>query len=118
MRPGVSLILGLALVGAAAPVLGHSELLRATPAPGSVVTTSPSEVRVELDDDIVSGSGLEVVAASGGRHVLIGRVQVLERAMVAAIADPLAPGLYRVNWRVVSVDSHETQGSFTFEVRK
>jgi methionine-rich copper-binding protein CopC len=28
----------------------------------------------------------------------------------------LAPGTYRVTWRVLSVDTHVTEGDFTFEV--
>ena len=28
----------------------------------------------------------------------------------------LAPGTYRVKWRVLSVDSHVTDGDFTFDV--
>ena len=29
---------------------------------------------------------------------------------------PLAPGRYRVEWRVISVDTHVTEGDFTFVV--
>jgi methionine-rich copper-binding protein CopC len=29
---------------------------------------------------------------------------------------PLPPGTYRVHWRVLSVDTHTTEGSFTFQV--
>jgi methionine-rich copper-binding protein CopC len=29
---------------------------------------------------------------------------------------PLAPGTYTVIWRVLSVDSHITEGRFTFRV--
>ena len=29
----------------------------------------------------------------------------------------LLPGIYRVIWRVLSVDSHTTEGDFTFEVK-
>jgi len=29
---------------------------------------------------------------------------------------PLSPGKYRVVWRVLSVDSHVTEGDFTFQV--
>ena len=30
---------------------------------------------------------------------------------------PLTPGRYRVVWRVVSVDTHKTNGTFPFRVR-
>ena len=29
---------------------------------------------------------------------------------------PLAPGRYRVSWRVLSIDTHVSQGDFTFDV--
>jgi copper resistance protein C len=31
---------------------------------------------------------------------------------------PLSPGTYRVRWHVLSVDTHRTEGSFTFHVGK
>jgi methionine-rich copper-binding protein CopC len=29
---------------------------------------------------------------------------------------PLRPGTYKVSWRVLSVDTHTTEGTFTFRV--
>jgi methionine-rich copper-binding protein CopC len=29
---------------------------------------------------------------------------------------PLPPGTYKVNWHVLSVDIHKTQGSYSFSV--
>jgi methionine-rich copper-binding protein CopC len=31
-------------------------------------------------------------------------------------APRLAPGTYRVMWRVISVDTHQTEGAFTFTI--
>jgi methionine-rich copper-binding protein CopC len=28
------------------------------------------------------------------------------------------PGTYKVNWRVLSVDTHRTEGNFTFRIGK
>jgi methionine-rich copper-binding protein CopC len=119
MRRPLSFALGLALalLGSVPPAMAHGELLRATPQPGSIVATSPSDVRVQFSEGIEARfSGLEV-AASNGKRVPIGRPQVQGTAMAVPIAKPLPPGVYRVNWRVLSVDGHKTQGSFTFEVR-
>jgi len=30
----------------------------------------------------------------------------------------LPPGTYKVNWRALSVDTHKTDGTFTFKVAK
>ena len=36
--------------------------------------------------------------------------------MLRVTLAPLAPGTYRVVWRVLSVDTHVTEGDFTFTV--
>jgi len=30
---------------------------------------------------------------------------------------PLTPGHYKVSWHVVSVDTHRTEGSFSFDIQ-
>jgi len=90
--------LGLALLGAAPPVLAHAGLLRATPQPGSVVSALPPEVRLQFSEGIEGRfSGLDVVASNGAR-VPTGRAQLQGTAMVVPITRPLPPGVYRVNW--------------------
>jgi hypothetical protein len=37
--------------------------------------------------------------------------------LVAPISQPLKPGVYKVIWHAVSVDTHKTQGSFQFTVK-
>ena len=34
----------------------------------------------------------------------------------ACRSKPLSPGTYKVIWRVLSVDTHRTQGNFSFRV--
>src|SRR5215210_3638633 len=114
MRHTLSIGLGLALFGSATPALAHAELLRAMPQPGSVVSTSPPEVRLQFSEGIEGRfSGLDVVASNGAR-IPLGRAQIQGTAMVVPITRPLPPGVYRVNWHVLSVDGHKVQGSFTF----
>ena len=117
MRYALSLGLSLALLGSSPPALAHAELLRAMPQPGSAIPTSPSEVRLQFSEGIEGRfSGVEV-AAPNGKRITTGRAQIQGTALVVPITAPLPPGVYRVNWHVLSVDSHKTQGSFTFEVR-
>src|SRR3954466_9764571 len=107
MHRAVSLGLGLALLGSAPPVLAHAELLRAMPQPGSVVSTSPPEVCLHFSEGIEGRfSGLNVVA-SNGKPIPLGRAQIQGTAMVIPITMPLPPGMYRVNWHVLSVDGHK-----------
>ena len=66
MRHTLSIGLGLALFGSAPPALAHAELRRAMPQPGSVVSTSPPEVRLQFSEGIEGRfSGLDVVASNG-----------------------------------------------------
>jgi copper resistance protein C len=117
MHRAVSLGLGLALLGSAPPVLAHAELLRTMPQSGSVVSTSPSEMRFQFSEGIEGRfSGLNVVAPNG-KPIATGRAQVQGATMVVPISASLPPGVYRVNWHVLSVDGHKVQGNFTFEVR-
>lgn len=39
------------------------------------------------------------------------------KSLVVDLHPPVPAGLYVVHWRVVSVDTHTTQGEFTFKVR-
>ena len=112
-----TLALALALLGSVRPVCAHGEMVRSTPQAGSVVSTSPAEIRIQFTEGIEARfSGLEVTGPDGKR-VATGRAQVEGSAMAVPLSKPLAPGRYRVNWHVLSVDSHRTKGSFTFEVR-
>jgi methionine-rich copper-binding protein CopC len=113
----IKLGIALAVLGAAAPALAHGELVRASPEPGTVVSTSPADLRLQFSEPIEAAfSGLEVVTATGKR-VPTGRAAMQGPVMAVPIPAPLPPGVYRVEWHVLSVDSHRANGSFTFEVR-
>src|SRR5215207_10021985 len=63
----LALGLGLALLGSAPRVSAHGELLRATPQPGSIVSTSPPEVQLQLQftEGIEARfSGLEIAGSN------------------------------------------------------
>jgi len=44
------------------------------------------------------------------------QVDAASRTLLRVPLKPLAPGTYRVKWRVLSVDTHVTEGDFTFRV--
>jgi methionine-rich copper-binding protein CopC len=59
---------------------------------------------------------MEVTGPSGQR-VDDGRPRIDGRVMSVPLrADQ--PGTYRVKWRVLSVDTHATEGAFSFQVRQ
>lgn len=96
--------------------LAHAALLQATPPVGSTVSTSPREVRLTFSEGVEkSFSAAEVSAANGERIPARSRVEGSE--IIVPLSTRLPPGVYRVNWHVLSVDGHRTSGDFRFEVR-
>ena len=114
----VSLFL-IVLTGAAR-VEAHAFLKDAEPGVGSTVQTSPSEIRIRFTENIEPAfSSIQVFDASGKevdkRDVHLDRS---DRALLRVSLPQLRAGIYKVVWRVVSVDTHVTNGSFTFRVSR
>ena len=108
----VSLLLtALGTTGASA----HAFLDHASPLVGSTVPTAPHELTLSFTQNLEAAfSTVEVFDANGGR-VDQGKANISGNTMRVGLK-PLAAGTYRVRWKVLSVDTHTTQGSFTFHV--
>ena len=104
----------LALLGTAA-ARAHAFLDHASPLVGSTVAAAPHEVSLWFTQNIEAAfSAVEVSDAKGAR-VDQGKAQISGNTMRVGLK-PLAPGTYRVRWHVLSVDTHKTEGNFTFHV--
>ena len=117
MRILRTLCLALAFLLPAGAVLAHGELIDASPKAGSVVAAAPSAVRLQVSEGIEARFSSLTVTGPDGKRVATGRLEVQGAMMTVPFTRSLPPGRYRVDWRVLSVDSHKTQGAFTFEVR-
>ena len=114
------IILSLLLIVLAglAQLEAHAFLNHAEPAVGSTVQTSPNEVRIWFTENIEPAfSRIQVFTPSGKevdkRDVHLDRS---DQALLHVSLPPLEAGIYKVVWRVVSVDTHVTNGNFTFRV--
>jgi methionine-rich copper-binding protein CopC len=95
--------------------LAHSYLDHASPLVGSTVASAPREVALTFTQNLESAfSSVQVTDANGAR-VDTGKPQVSGNTMRVGLKS-LPQGTYRVRWRVLSVDTHTTEGSFTFRV--
>jgi methionine-rich copper-binding protein CopC len=93
----------------------HAFLDHAEPRVGSTVSAAPKEVALFFSQNLEPAfSTIEVSDASGAR-VDQGKPKVSATTMRVGVK-PLPPGTYRVRWQVLSVDTHTTEGSFTFQV--
>ena len=112
------IILLLIVVAGLARLEAHAFLKDANPGVGSTVQTSPSEVRIRFTENIEPAvSSIQVFDASGKevdkRDLHLDRS---DHALLHISLPQLDVGTYKVVWRVVSVDTHVTNGNFTFRV--
>jgi copper resistance protein C len=96
----------------------HAFLQRAEPGVGSTAQTSPAEVRIRFTENVEPAfSSIQVFDASGKevdkRDVHLDRS---DHALLHVSLPQLGAGTYKVVWRVVSVDTHVTNGNFTFRI--
>jgi methionine-rich copper-binding protein CopC len=109
----------MAAIGMAPAVaLAHAFLNQAIPPVGGTVPASPKEIRLTFSEGIEPRfSGIDL-ATDDGRTVATGAAAVdpaNDKQLVLAVP-PLVPGRYRVHWHVVSVDTHRTEGEYSFVV--
>ena len=96
----------------------HAFLDRASPPVGSEVSGSPQTVSLTYSEPVEPlFSSVQVLNASGA-HVEDGKAVAESGGRVLRVkVKALPPGVYRVEWHVTSVDTHKTEGHFTFTVR-
>ena len=108
----------LIVLAGSARVEAHAFLKRAEPAVGSTVQTSPNEVRIRFTENIEPAFSSIQVFDPSNRQVDKGDVHLdrSDHALLHVSLPRLGAGTYTVVWRVVSVDTHVTNGTFTFRV--
>ena len=105
------------LVAFTGNTFAHAHLDHASPKVGSTVSPAPKEVVLWFTEKLEPAfSAIEVrneqgVAMQTGKATVSGDGTQLHVALKA-----LSPGTYKVIWRVLSVDTHRTQGDFAFRV--
>ena len=103
----------------------HGTLLRTVPAANATVAERPSEIRLWFNESIESRFS-RVTVSRAERDAATGELQAQERVdeglvegagvtreLAVKLPATLAPGVYLVQWRVLSIDSHRTTGKFT-----
>jgi copper resistance protein C len=102
-----------------AAALAHAHLVRATPAAGGTVQSPPSEVTLHFNEKLEAKFSSVVVRDSTGKQVDKGDGTVDKSdhtLMRVQLQQPVTPGIYKVEWKVMSADTHKVDGNFTFKV--
>lgn len=109
----------------ATAVQAHPKLDNATPA-ANVVVAAPTRIQLVFSEALVaqfSGMDLtmtEMPSMKMGPMKMNGvkaNVGADGKMLVATLAKPLPVGTYKVDYHVVSADTHRVQGSYTFKVQ-
>jgi copper resistance protein C len=92
----------------------------AEPAVGSTVDTPPTEIKIWFTENVEPAFSQIQLLDRRSRLVTQNKAVVDsdDLALLKLSIPPLKPGIYKVNWKVVSVDTHMTVGTFSFTVRK
>lgn len=96
----------------------HAHLDHSSPAAGSATITAPQEVTVWFTEALEPKFSTIEVRDAQGAAMQAGPATLApdNTAQLRIPLKPLPPGTYQVNWRVLSVDTHRTEGNFTFRV--
>ena len=108
-------IIPLLLLLATGEATAHAFLERAEPRVGNKVATAPREVTLWFTEKLETAFSTITVTNAAGQRVDTGKTRVSGNQMSVSLRSGGA-GTYRVKWHVLSVDTHTTDGDFTFQV--
>ncbi|HEX7775572.1 MAG TPA: copper homeostasis periplasmic binding protein CopC [Parvibaculum sp.] len=103
---------------AASPAFAHARLEKADPAAGSMPAAPVAHIDLHYSEALEPHFSKAVLSDENGKPVDASSALDPEdaRHLVLTPKTPLDGGTYKVEWRVVSVDTHKTQGGFEFMV--
>ena len=110
------LVTALLVVALGAPAAyAHAHLDHAVPAAGSTVDTPPHDVSLTFTQNLEPAFSTVTVTDASGANVAQGKADISGNVMRLDLK-PLGPGSFTVHWHAVSVDTHITEGTFSFQV--
>ena len=103
----------------AGQALAHAHLKTATPTVGSTVQQAPTQVVIDFTEGVEPRFSSIVVQDAAGGDVSSGDAHLQGGDTHLAVGlKPLQPCSYTVVWHATAVDTHKTDGTFTFTVAK
>lgn len=105
-------------VARVSPAMAHAFPDHSSPAVGGVVAEAPKQVQIWFTQKIEAAFSRIEVFDSGGKRVDAGNASVdpQDGRLLRVSLKALPAGAYKVQWHVVSVDTHASEGNFTFTV--
>lgn len=102
---------------AASQAQAHAHLVKAAPADASAVA-APKTVTLQFSEALEAKfSTITLKTAAGAETPAASTVGPDHKTLIATPKAALAPGAYRVVWKVVSADGHPMKGEYGFTVK-
>ncbi len=112
---------GLLLISLVLPsaARAHAELDHTIPAPDSTVDAPLSEMTLVFTEQIEPAFSTVEIHDDDGNPISIdgAHIDVENMTTIHVPLKPLASGTYHVVWHVTSVDTHGTEGEYTFHIK-
>lgn len=112
---GITMLAITVLVTRTQIVRAHAQLVKATPAPGSVITEIPSSIDLTFSKEV---SQVQIAVFDPSGQSATAGAAVIDPANAAhatvALVPALSMGTYTVRWRNVSTDGDEEAGRYVF----
>lgn len=111
-------LVAAALLAGAPPAFAHAMLRKAVPAVGSTVRSAPTEIDLFFSEGVEPGLSRITVRDAAGTAYETGEVHTAPgnaKELIGAVRT-LPAGAYTVEWHATSVDTHKTEGRFSFTV--
>jgi len=100
-------------------VLPHASLIKSVPARRAQIFKSPAQIQLWFSERLEARFSSLRVINSSGKRVDLGNVEVStdDPKRISVGVNPLAPGQYKIRFRVLSVDGHIVEDEVPFTIR-
>jgi methionine-rich copper-binding protein CopC len=117
----IALVALITLIISPTAVFAHAGVVVTMPAQDQVMTSMASEISIQFSEELLTFDNQKVNTLSlsefDGPEIELDNLRVESEFLKAEIPPgDYAPGIYEVNYRIVSADGHQVSGSFTFSL--
>ena len=105
-------------VASATFVFAHANLQSEEPVADST-TTVPKDLRLNFSEGVEDKFTKVSLTTNSGKTVIVNTVATDpddKKVLIITPATPIAAGEYKVEWHAVSVDTHKSEGEYSFKV--
>lgn len=112
------LLIAALLAGSSTSLFAHAHLSRSEPAEDATLKISPEIISIKYSEALEIGLSKLVLTGPDGKVIETGKIEHPggDPKTLAVKPPVLKPGTYKVEWGAASVDTHRTEGSFSFTI--